>query len=73
MTDTPDPGLNLDAIRAEFVRLLTEDGPTNDRRRRDFNQAIFRLPEGYAVWTSTDLDMVLEKFDKAVKNVGRKK
>ena len=53
-------------LRAEFLRLLTEDGPTSDRRRRDYNQAIF-MPNGRAVWTSTDLDMVMDKFDRAAK------
>lgn len=62
-------------LRTEFLRLLTEDGPTNDARRRDFNQAIF-APEdkgGWAVWSQTDLSMVMEKFDRAVKNVERSK
>lgn len=62
-----------DALRAEFVRLLTEDGGTRDRRRKEFNQALFikdGWAEGEPVWTSISLDMVLEKFDKAVKNVG---
>lgn len=60
-----------DALRAEFLRLLTEDSETHDARRREFNQAIFQLPEGYAIWSSTDLDMVMEKFDKAVRNLER--
>lgn len=62
------------ALRAEFIRLMTEDSETKDRRRREFNQAIF-APEdegGYACWTNMSLDMVLEKFDKAVKNLKRK-
>jgi hypothetical protein len=62
------PGMTSDALRAEFVRLLTTDGTTRDRRRKDFNQAIFD-PEGWAVWSSTDLEMVMSKFDRAVKNV----
>ena len=56
-----------DDLRAEFLRLLTEDGPTHDARRKDFNQAIFS-PEGWAIWSSTDLSMVMEKFDKAARN-----
>lgn len=51
-------------LRAEFLRLLTEEGPTRDWRRKDYNQAIFS-PEGWAVWTETDLSMVMDKFDKA--------
>jgi hypothetical protein len=53
-------------LRELFVRFLTQDGPTHDRRRKDFNQAIFNAEEGWAIWSSTDLGMVLEKFDKAV-------
>ncbi len=52
-------------LRAEFLRLLTQDSDTKDRRRRDFNQAIFNAEQGWAVWSSTDLDMVMERFDKA--------
>ena len=53
-------------LREEFVRLLTEDSETHDRRRREFNQAIFNAEHGWAVWSSTDLDMVMDKFDRAV-------
>lgn len=59
-----------DKLRAEFLRLLTTDSETTDRRRRDFNQAIFNAEEGWAVWDRTDLDMVMEKFDKAVRSIG---
>lgn len=61
----------IDELRSEFLRLLTEDSETTDRRRRDFNQAIFRAPEGWAIWSSTDLDMVMDKFDAAVRNLRR--
>ena len=57
-------------LRAEFVRLLTTDSPHQDARRRDFNQAVF-MADGQAVWTATDLDMVLRKFDRAVRNLER--
>ena len=36
-------------LRAAFLRFLTEDSETKDRRRRDFNQAIFNAEEGWAV------------------------
>jgi hypothetical protein len=62
--------MNPDELRAVFLRLLTEDGPSSDRRRKDFNQAIFDADEGWAVWERTTLDMVMEKFDKAVKETG---
>ena len=58
-------------LRAEFLRLLTTDSDTKDRRRKDHNQAIFN-PKGWAIWSSTDLDMVMEKFDKAVRNMEKK-
>lgn len=66
MTDT-------DALRTEFLRMLTVDGGTTDARRREFNQAIFDPVEGRAVFTGTDLDMVMAKFDKAVANMRRKR
>jgi hypothetical protein len=59
-------------LREEFLRLLTVDSETKDARRKEFNQAIFDAERGYAIWTGTDLGMVMEKFDKAVKNLGRK-
>jgi hypothetical protein len=63
---------DLNALRAEFVRLLTEDGSTTDRRRKEYNQAIFDADQGWpmlAVWTRIDLDMILEKFDRAAHNI----
>lgn len=59
------------SLRAEFVRLLTTDSPDQDRRRRDFNQAVF-MKDGKPVWTETDLDMIMDKFDKAARNVTRR-
>ncbi len=60
------------ALREEFIALLTRDSETTDRRRKDYNQAVF-MDNGESSWTSIDLDMVLEKFDKAVKNINRRK
>lgn len=62
----------MSELREEFLRLLTVDSETKDARRKEFNQAIFDAERGYAIWTGTDLGMVMEKFDKAVKNLGRK-
>ena len=61
----------MDELRQEFLRLLTEDSETSDRRRREFNQAVFAPEEegGRAIWTGTDLEMVMSKFDRAVKNL----
>jgi hypothetical protein len=60
---------DIQVLRDEFLRLLTVDGETKDRRRKDYNQAIFDPVEGWAVFNGTDLDMVLDKFDGAVKNI----
>jgi len=62
------PSIDLNGLRAEFLQLLTEDGPTTDRRRREYNQAVF-MPDGQPVWSETTLDMVMDKFDRAVKRV----
>jgi hypothetical protein len=61
----------LEGVHFWFLKFLTEDSPHRDRRRRDFNQAIFNAEGGWAIWSSTDLDMVMEKFDKAVREVRR--
>jgi hypothetical protein len=62
--------VKVEELRAEFLRLLTEDSETRDRRRKEFNQAIFApvAEGGWAVFNGTNLDMVMEKFDRAVKN-----
>lgn len=64
----------MSALRDEFIRLLTVDSEHHDRRRKDFNQALFMSPDdplfpGNQAWTHIDFWMVMEKFDKAVKNV----
>ena len=50
-----------------FIKYLTQDSQTQDRRRKEYNQAIFDCDEGWAVFTGTNLDMVLDKFDMALK------
>ena len=57
-----------DGLRAAFVKRLTVDSSHRDRRRKDFNQAIFDAEKGFACFNGTDLDMILEKFDLAVKD-----
>ncbi len=56
-------------LRKAFVKRLTVDSPHHDARRKDFNQAIFDAEEGFACFNGTDLDMVLEKFDAAVRDL----
>jgi hypothetical protein len=58
-------------LKLEFLRLLTEDSPHHDMRRKDFNQAIFDAEKGFAVFNGTDLEMVMEKFNRAVANLIR--
>jgi len=59
-------------LRALFLKHLTGDSKAQDARRREFNQAIFIDPNdkmfgGHQVFSGADLDMVMERFDKAVK------
>lgn len=65
--------MDVEELRKEFVRLMTVDGTTHDRRRRDYNQAIFDPDQGWAVFVDTDLFMVLDKFDAAVKSLDRRR
>lgn len=56
-------------FRKLFISRMTVDSDHNDRRRKDFNQAIFHYDEhgqAYPVWSEIDMDMVLQCFDDAV-------
>jgi len=57
----------MKALRKLFLKYLTESSETQDMRRKEFNQAIFDAEKGFACYTNTDLDMVMEKFDRAIK------
>jgi hypothetical protein len=63
--------VDTDELLKEFVRLLTTDSVQQDRRRRDFNQAVF-MDDGKPVWTETTLDMIASKYWKAVRNLERR-
>ena len=57
-------------LRELFLKYLTQDSLTQDARRKDFNQAIFRgdgFGAGEQVFSRTNLDMVMDKFDKAIR------
>jgi hypothetical protein len=59
-------------LRELFIKYLTVDSETQDARRKEFNQAIFIDPDdklfgGREVFCGTTLDMVMAKFDKAIK------
>ena len=63
--------MNSKLLRELFLKHLTVDSETSDARRKEFNQAIF-LVTGHQVFNGTDLDMVMRKFDKAVKELESK-
>ena len=59
-------------LRELFIKYLTIDSDTKDARRKEFNQAIFIEPSdklygGCQACNNVDLNMVMGKFDKAVK------
>lgn len=63
----------IDLLRKLFIRRMTVDSETTDRRRRDYNRAIFAFRyeqdgETYQVWDEIDMGMVLRCFDDAVKD-----
>jgi len=67
--------VTADELRLAFLMRLTQDSETKDRRRKDYNQAIF-IPEhgsqmhgGAPVFNGTDLFMVMDAFDRAVKDL----
>lgn len=60
--------MKIHQLRRLFLQYLTEDSETKDARRREFNQAIFDREEGWAIFNGTDLDMIMRKFDKAIKH-----
>lgn len=56
-------------LRDLFIKRMTVDSEHNDRRRKDYNQAIFcDFGRGVheAVWNETTMEMVLQCFDDAV-------
>lgn len=65
----------LQILRDLFVEKMVVDSETKDRRRRDYNQAIFMYNDDCTrtcpVYSNTDMDMVLQCFDNAVKEFVR--
>ena len=64
-------------LRELFIKRMTVDSDHNDRRRKDFNQAIFmwwndeenRTPEQtFSCFSGMNMAMVLQCFDDAVKD-----
>ena len=63
---------NFAELRELFIKRMTVDSDHNDRRRKDYNQAIFHYYDDnsntYQVWSEMDMDMVLQCFDDAIKD-----
>lgn len=63
----------IDYLRELFIKRMIFDSKTKDRRRKDYNQAIFcDFPDKYGKYKQArdeiTLDMVLQCFDNAVKD-----
>ena len=61
----------MSEFRDMFVRRMTVNSETSDRRRKDYNQAIFGYNDDgstYPCFCETDLEMVMQCFDDAVKD-----
>lgn len=66
----------VNELRNLFIKRMTVDSDHHDRRRKDFNQAIFgfsddknKIPEKtYQIWCEMDMAMVLQCFDDAIKD-----
>lgn len=69
---------NFAELRKLFIKRMTVDSEHNDRRRKDFNQAIFgwwkedeieaNPSKTFQCWTPMNMEMVLQCFDDAVKD-----
>lgn len=63
---------NFAELRELFIKRMTVDSDHNDRRRKDYNQAIFckftEYGEHEQVFYGTTMEMVLQCFDDAVKD-----
>lgn len=59
-------------LRELFIKRMTVDSEHNDRRRKDYNQAIFckyrEDGEHEQVFNGTTMEMVLQCFDDAEKD-----
>lgn len=65
----------IDGVRELFIKRMTVDSEHADRRRKDYNQAIFHWPiedreeadpaKTYQVWCNMTMEMVLKCFDDA--------
>lgn len=65
----------INAFKDLFIKRLTIDSEHDDRRRKDYNQALFHYKDDdnpelgtYQVWSEITLDMVMDAFDSALKD-----
>ena len=72
----------IEKMREVFIKRMTVDSKHNDKRKRDFNQAIFMYSDYNEEWVQcfngTSMEMVLQCFDSATEDLlnecyGRKK
>lgn len=65
----------LEQFKKMFVKRMTKDSETNDKRRKDYNQAVFSYDvykqEYRQAWNEVTLSMILRCFDDAVKDYRR--
>ena len=63
---------DLTKIKDLFIKRMTVDSESQDRRRKDYNQAIFFYndysKEWQQVFNGTTMEMVLECFDNAIQD-----
>ena len=65
----------IEDLRDCFIKRMTVDSETQDRRRKDYNQAIFcdyGRGEHEQVFYGTTMEMVLDCFDNAVRDYRKK-
>ena len=63
--------IDIETLRSLFIKRMTVDSETKDRRRKDYNQAIFGYRsdgDTFPCFEPMDMDMVLDCFDNAVKD-----
>lgn len=64
--------LGFEELRELFIKRMTVDSDHNDRRKKDYNQAIFckytEDGEHEQVFCGTTMEMILQCFDDAVKD-----
>ena len=65
----------LKDFRELFIKRMTVDSEIRDRRRKDYNQAIFYWNDYWKeycqVYNNTSMEMVLKCFDNAIKDYRR--